>query len=74
MTEQHTPKNVTREIHELMRDKEVHPADAMASLAMALIQVALYLGVTKEALQYGVGVSYDVLNDDSDDEEKHSWH
>lgn len=74
MTEAKSIGDMSADMIDLAREGGLDPHEAMASMAMGLVQLALALKVDKERLVYGIDVSYDVLSGKYGNEEDETWH
>lgn len=68
-------QDVANELIMHLKDSGLDPHEAMASIAMGMVQLALAMKVNKNRLLYGIDVSYDVLSGKADvNEEDETWH
>ena len=69
-------QGVANELIMHLKDSGLDPHEAMASIAMGMVQLAIAMKVNKDRLLYGIDISYDVLSGKADvpTEEDGTWH
>ena len=69
-------QDVANELIMHLKDSGLDPHEAMASIAMGMVQLALAMEVNKDRLLMGIDISYDVLSGKADvpTEEDETWH